>query len=395
MVLLIRYVLVGLIVTAILVVAKLYLEQTQFGHRLELLTYEFLHGQVAPFSREIETPVVVLDISTIPGGKGNVVTRRSALKEILQELVNQKPRAIAIDMDFSPGLNGWMDKDDPSFFQFCQKQQERGVPIVLGVFRTVSQKPDAWLGDEEFKNLAADMTIDARDTSRMRLWVQYGEVQPLPSISSALVKKEGIPLMPPPRWLRLFLQERVQVVKDPNEQFTSGLVLVNYSKLEALQSESLSTVSKQSIADLGQRFHNKFVIVGDASDSTDTFLVPGRFVPVPGVYLHACNLYSLTVEPFFELKKSFRLAVDFLSAFLVLLSVAIIRWKRRNESFDWHSKQRRLIWWSAGLSILIGILAVRLLDVLWLDFFLGVFVLLLHPSVEKGLRRVLHLSVES
>lgn len=387
---------VGLVVTIILVGLVLHIESLPLGHRIEILAYEFLHGQKAPFSPEIEMPVIVIDISKIPGGRGSTVTSRVALKAILAELVNQKPLAIAVDIDFSPNDDGWIDNGDPEFFEYCleQRRSANPVPIILGVYRTSSQKPAAWLGSAEFKELAADMSINSQDTSRVRLWVQKGEEEQLPSISAALVRAERIPLPQPPRWLKFALADHEHVETSPEDQLVhSADMLVNYSKLELIESQSIPTSSPQAIKELGQRIRNKFVIIGDGTigQACDTFLVPGRLVPVPGVYLHASGVYTLTVEPFYELRSSFRLLLDFVLSLTILLVVSFLRWQKRNESFDWHRAQKRFVWWAVVAMIAIGILAVRMLDVLWLDFVLVLFALLLHPAIENRVVKLLHL----
>src|SRR5215213_969039 len=197
--------LIGVIVTALLVVSKLYFETYPEAHKVEVLTYEFLNSQIPAFSPKVEMPVVVLDVSKIPGRE--TVTSRETLKEIITELVNQKASAIAIDMEFSPTVKGWIDKKDPGFFDFCIEQRQKKVPIFLGVFRTAKQKPSTWLGSEDYKDLAADITIVTSDTTRLPVWTQKNEEQKLYSLSAALVKALDIKPKDPPEFIKFALKE--------------------------------------------------------------------------------------------------------------------------------------------------------------------------------------------
>ncbi len=384
--------LIGLIVVGILVSAKLYIEKLPIGHRVELLTYEFLNSQIPAFSPEVEMPVVVLDISQIPGGKSGNVTSRETLKILINELIKQKARAIAIDIDFSPNDKGWIDKKDPQFFEFCLEQRQQGTPIFLGVYRTALQKPENWLGSAEFKDLAANIAINTSDTSRMLAWVQNNEEQKLFSLSSSLVNAAKVSPKTPPSFIKFALEEpdHTEIIDTKGEVKSAGL-LTNYSKLEAIHSQSLSAISPDSIRDLGSRFQNKLVIIGDGKfgEATDTFIIPGRNEPVPGVYLHASAVYTQTIEPFYELKHSSKIIIDLSLGLIILFIITVIRWRNTDKSVDLEKKQKRFIWIAIISTFVIGIIAVRVLSVLWLDFFLVIFALFLHPTVENGIGKLI------
>ncbi len=383
--------LVGVIVTVILVSVKLYIETLPIGHRVELLTYEFLNSQIPAFSPEVEMPVVVLDISQIPGGKSGTVTSRETLKEIINELINQKVRAIAIDIDFSPNDKGWIDKKDPQFFEFCLEQRQKGIPILLGVYRTAFQKPENWLGSDEFKDLAANIAIDTNDTSRMPLWIQNKQEQKLFSLSSGLINAVNVKPKEPSSFIKFALEEpdHSEII-DTKGEIKSSSLLTNYSKLEAIHSQSLSAISTNSIRDLGSKFQNKLVIIGDGKfgEATDTFNIPGRNEPIPGVYLHASAVYTQTIEPFFELKHNSKIIIDLSLGLIILIIITVIRWRNTDKNLDLEKKQKRFIWIAIIFSLIIGVIAVRVLSILWLDFFLVIFALFLHPTVEKGIGKL-------
>jgi CHASE2 domain-containing sensor protein len=394
------YVVTGFLITGLLVGLKLLLEQTLLGHRMELAAYEFLQGQLTTSDSEI--PVVVVDIGDVPGGKAGQVTPRGRLQDLIKAIVEQRPRAVAVDIDFSPNENGWVTDDDPDFFDFCVKTaRDKGVPIFLGVFRTKAEGPDTWLGSERYRELAVALVARGEDTSRVPLWVKAeGASETLPSMSYALAKayRETLPQPPP----------ALSNVVVPNTDFHDGEsphshealktagdfvyadTLVNYSKLDMLESGALTTISPASVAESRAKFHDKLVIIGDATQYLDPFVVPGRSTPVGGVFLHACATYTLVREPLFELSHSFRLLLDFLISAIIILSVAWIRFRHINTgNFSWHGPQAKFVYSAVAVVLVSGVLMVRWLNVMWLDFFLVMSALLLHPRVECWLGALL------
>lgn len=387
------YVLIGMFCSSLLVGLKLFAETTKAGRKVEMLTYEFLHGQLQPFSPEVEMPVVVLDISKVPGGKGGGITSREKLKEIIIALAAQRPRVIAIDLDFSLDAGGWIDNDDPDFFRFCLEQRKLGVPIVLGVSRQSNEKPAVWLGSEEFKSLAADITIDSRDISRLRLWIRREGDEPLLSLSAATLRETGLNYRRTPRGLGFAVVEYGEESKDEADLPRVAKFIANYSKVEAIASQSLPATSASSVTDLGSKFTGKIVLLGDGTfgQATDGIVIPGREQSVPGVYVHASAVYSLTVEPLFELKSRTRLVLDFGLAFAAVLTVGVLRWKGGRGAV-WRRLQKVVVWFMIILVLVLGVLAVRIMNVVWLDFVLVIFAFALHPSLEDTLHRMFRLS---
>jgi hypothetical protein len=72
---------IGLAATVLLVGLKVWFEHSPIGHRFEVQTYEFLQGQLSS-SGIGKLPVLVVDISKIPGGKDQA-TPRDVLKKII------------------------------------------------------------------------------------------------------------------------------------------------------------------------------------------------------------------------------------------------------------------------------------------------------------------------
>src|SRR5215471_2326317 len=195
------YILKGLLVTAILLAAKSLAEQSPIGHQAEMLAFEFLQARLSPFKKEERLPILVVDMSEVPGGRGQI-TPRDTLRSLVDAMAhsNQKPKAIAIDLDFSPDASGWRDEADPEFFDFCLKV---GVPIFLGVYRTRAEGASAWLGLPEYSPLAAGLVVQEDDTSRVPQWIQAkGSPDRLPTLGRALAGAYRTRLPEPPGWLR-------------------------------------------------------------------------------------------------------------------------------------------------------------------------------------------------
>jgi len=236
----------------------------------------------------------------------------------------------------------------------------------------------------------------------MPLWIQYPNVnEKLPSLSSALAReylKSAPAARPkPPSWLSWAVSltpdntaglER-HVIEDRSE-YQLAETLVNYSKLELLQKLTLPTVNPDFIAHSQEMFRDKMVLIGAASYATDASNVPGRDHTVPGVFLHACTAYTLAREPLYEFESSVRVFVDLIISFLVLLALAILRsiHLKRGQQFPLHQWHRRIIWPMVAVVIVAGISLVRWGHVMWLDFFLVIAALLMHPNVEHAAKLI-------
>jgi hypothetical protein len=150
---------------ALIALNALYFHHTKLGTGVERLTYDLLQGRLTSSFRARDLPVVVVDIGNLTrvdvGDLGPAVTPRAALIDIVTALAQQNPKAIGIDIDFSP-VDGAYVENDKIFFGVCDairagSAAQPGVPIFLGIGRTQSQDPALWLPDAP-KSLAASIT---------------------------------------------------------------------------------------------------------------------------------------------------------------------------------------------------------------------------------------------
>jgi CHASE2 domain-containing sensor protein len=388
-----RHLGLGLLVTFLLVGAKVCFEHTTRGHHLEQWTYNLLHSHLPYFDRAEELPVVIVDISKIQGGRGDAPTPRGDLKRLLTAIAAEKPSAIAIDVDFSPDGKGWITDDDPEFFDYClELADETGVPVLLGIFRTKASPPDTWLGLPKFSRLAVALMAREGDVSRAPRWVQLEGGDRLRALSWAIASAHE-PALPPTNQCNSLVfecsEDRLPGTDSrPNEHLTVSDFLVNYSKLEELKRETLLTGSEQSVREFGERFRHRMVILGDALEFTDPFVVPGHEQPVAGVYVHASAAYTLVQGALREFNHGFRIFLDVAISIFISASLFFARGGQKG-SRRWRARSWILVS-AVAVVLAAGVLLVRWYNVMWLDFLLVGFALLLHPKVEGWFETFMH-----
>jgi tetratricopeptide (TPR) repeat protein len=389
------YVAVGILTTLLLSGAKLLIEHSSKGQELELQVFGWLQGSLSQI--DVDNPIVVVDITGVPGGKDGS-TPRKALQEIINALADQHPRAIAVDVEFSPKPGTTATRDDIDFFfKSClDVKNYRRVPVFLAVGDNKAAAPQAWLGQEEYKDLAVAVAANSNDSSKLPLWVRSKDSsEKLKSMSYALALEYRKHLPQAPWWIRWAVVTNVEGLNEEtqHEETESDATLaysdrlVNYSKLDQIKGASQSDITDASIRQTGERYKNKLVILGDVVTPMDPIPVPGRQKDEAGSLLIACAAYTLIKEPLFELKSTVRLFLDFSIAGLIIAMVAIIVYRNRDGRI-WVGRQALFIY-----ATLIGVVATAWLlvivaGVLWLDFVFLASALFLHPKVEHLIRKI-------
>lgn len=390
---LIKRVVLAVCVTLILLLFSGLFERTATAHRLKTLTFEFLTG-LASFGAHRDLPIVVVDTGKIPGGKDGP-TPRSVLRESIQAIADNHPKAIAVDIDFSPGPDGWKVDHDPEFFDFCLSlKQETGVPIFLGVYDARGEQAAGWLGLAKYKELAAVGVVDTDDKMRLVRWIQGKDVQEkLPTLSAALATAYR-PSLPSPH---KFLSRTIEVTRDNThgverygeDHMRFGVALVNYTKLNEIVERRLATISAQSISEHSDRFRGKMVLLGDATNSEDRFIVPGQPDPVAGVYVLACAAYTLGEEPLFEFNSTTRLTLDLSIAVTIVLLIQTMRFLYVNKrpGVRFYRAQAWAIGAVISVVFIFGVVLISVFHIMWFDFPLVIFTSLLHPRIEHALAK--------
>lgn len=393
------YVGVGIVATLILLALKVGVENLPVGRDNELWVFGKLQS-VLP-DQDAENPIVLIDISDLRGGTPDDPTSRDALFKVVQALVTLKdrPRAVGIDVDFSPKPNEYSSDADYDFLQNClDLTRNHQMPVFLAVGQRKGAPPEAWLGDEEFESLASAVAIDPDDTRRMPLWVRPKDSKVALntlSYSLALAYRKALPGAP--SWIAHVVESRVEDLTDdkPNERVDNEnetLVyadrLVNYSKLDAMKDAAKKDITPESVRNTGDAYKSKIVIIGDVSKPKDFFPIPGRKKNEGGTLILASATYTLIKEPLFEFKPSVSLLLDILIAALIIAMVAVIRY-RNPDSDSWTSKQALFIYGAVLIVLAAGVLFVRIAGVMWLDFLLVISALAFHPKVERLIHWIL------
>ncbi|MEC5407588.1 CHASE2 domain-containing protein [Paraburkholderia sp. MPAMCS5] len=401
----------AVVITALILCAKTFFESTAPGRLAEIGAFEFLEQRISNFTGA-RLPVVVLDISKLAGGGTDaanpVPTSRPALREIISALVDAHAAVVGVDIDFAPGPAGWISRaEDPGFFDYCLSvNQTTRTKIRLGIFRTRQASPDGWLGLPKYQTLAADLagTHPEALNSMYRAvqWVvnQEGHNK-LPSLGYAMaadyLQNSAVP--DAPRWLRPWLiqqeapnesrsepspESQTQSKSEHDEDEPHGR-LVNYSKLQQLQTERLRTLHRVSVVDAQDDFTGKIVILGDATqrNGADVFIPPGGDL-TPGVFYHASAAYTFAFEPLYEFTPFTRNLLD-IALGLPFFAIAVFKGKQTKHAGDEHAEKRweRIekvtIYASAVAVILLGLAFMLRWRIMWLDFILVIAALAAHP----------------
>jgi len=395
----------GLVAAVLLIFGKEYFDgKTKAGEQLELATYGWLQQRLAFLEPDAQLPIVIVDLSDLKtkavegARKGEEATPRKPLENLLSALiVNQGARAVGVDVDFSPEQNGRLPvtPGDFDFFDFCLKlRDEEGKKIYLGVFRTVLLPRDKWLGPVKYKDLAASILAPREEVKEMVNCIAInGATTCRDDTLAALLAKE----MPEPAEL----PGAPLAAKFPSifERFSPRplsnavsvtLFPVDYSQLKTLMSHEHTFPSSAPtiVAGFKDFFRNKIVLLGDANPdaSADKFIVPGEHEPIPGIYIHASAIYTMSRAPLYQLSERGRRIVDFLLALVVVGTIGAIRLfylGRTTREFAHHKIEGFLIVLVVIVVIVVATSFVHRHRVLWTDFVLAIFALLLHPTGEK------------
>lgn len=381
----------GLFFMALLALVSVGLGHTSVGRRVE----QFGYDRIQKLLSSERIPVAVVDVSALQpvpftiDGETGTATPRATLKDLIQAITAQQPRAIGVDIDFSPDPSGYVWPRDPEFFQFCLAND---VPVFLGVNRNLNLTPDKWLGSEDYQNLAAGMIVPKNNTRKMPKWIQISrDSPPGPSLGTAVAGGFQVTQSGLSRWLHEHgLVEQVSE-KEIGEGMTVGEFPVDYSALPSLiEDKTVSTINPQVIRDQGRMLRDKIVLIGRGlvTDEDDRFKVEGFEGEIAGVYIHASAAYTLRNAPLYELTSTGRVGIDLLLSFTVLLGVTLIRlyfMNRTNRNVAAHRVEIMLTALVGIAAFIGGVMFVGQTRLVWSDFVLVLGVLFLHIPLERWL----------
>lgn len=367
----------GLTISALAL--ELTIPHTQVGRELAEASHRWFQSGLTPAN----VPVTLVDISDLENGPTGASRRE--LEDLLRAVAGQAPKAIGLDIDFSPEELGHVDPVDPQFFQLCLSLRKR-VPIFLGVGRTVGGKAADWLGAPEYQEMAAAVQIP-KDTRKLLYSIRVGdEPTELRSLSAALAQAYGVTSTGGfVNWLaNLGLIERRSRRELDKDVFVEEFP-ANYSSIGSFL--TFRTKSKDFISDPAMTpfIRGRVVIVGAVAEALDKFNIAGKENPYAGVELHASGAVTLISRPLFDVTHFGRVVLTIVLMIATFIPVFAVRiWARarsHHPTLVEHLHGTLIIVYTIGLAIGFGFL-MRSTDIVWDGFFLAFFALALHRPVE-------------
>jgi CHASE2 domain-containing sensor protein len=395
-----RFIGFGLLVGLLLVLVKIALEISPFGLWAEKQVYSLLVEQMPKFSRK-GPDVAIVDIAHIKGGDNPATgtlepSSRGALLELLEALALERPLAIGLDIDFSPTPEGWVSSEDPAFLERCLEINARGIPVRLGIYRTMREPREAWLGTPKYAPLAASLWLPTEDTRRLpRDMTVEGSYDRLLILGAALA--QAVSPAPEERWHAFLTQaviERTRIFEPNTPAIRTTDVLINYSRHDQIMREMLPMATPADVVKHRDKLRGKILLIGDghAPSGKDMFPVPNEEINhAPGVMLHASLANTMFREPLYELTHAARLLIDVLILLVVLIAIVITKRRtRRQTPRQAQAIELRVIRWTVLAVVVAGFSLVIYFQVLWLDFLLVCFFLLIHTRVEQWFHALIH-----
>jgi hypothetical protein len=432
-----RAALAGVVVTLALLFLKSLIEPWPLGRQIRLMTYDLEQMRLGDVG---EPDVVVIDIAPLtPMSILSTITPRQPLLDLVEAIVPEGPCAIGIDVDMSPDENGYRDQfRDPRFFRrMLELWRDTGIPIVLGVDRTIGESPETWLGNEEFAPLAAAIAIPFDTRYMMKFLLRYspsdtdrtiagtlnkvrrqareesdadssGKLSPsgcrrvplvdvkdgaaIRSLSYALargtVPRHGLPRWLRGSWLDWAFEPLALRRLSPESLAWAGEFLVEYGQsLERIQAGVVG--GPHPPAATSRSLAGKIVLLGRASIAADRFPVPGRREEsaVSGVYLHAAAAQTLVSGPLIEPTRLGRIAIDIGLSVVIIVVLTWIRLHYESSRREVHEDRLHRILTTFAILGVIGVafMMVTVTRVMWEDAILVIVVLLVQRPAERFL----------
>jgi len=391
----------GIIIAIVFAIAMTYVEKYDFIQLVEKSVYEWLQLRLQMSGEAHDTDVRVVDISGIEKEKrpsnplSVAVTPRDELTRVLDAVAAQKPAAIGIDVNFDFDRSSGQPSDDRKFLADCfSKAQEKKIRIYVAIHHALANYPEAWLGDPNYRGMAAFVTVpnpeDHEITTRMSEFMRvdytgragdaarHGVVF-CPSLSAALANREWKPISS----LLGFFMQRIQGKQ--NDQFAVSEFLIDFGPLPTLMRHTLTSDRLLSSDDPGELLTKKIVLIGRAKQTTDNFSVPTSPLPIAGVFVHACAAHTLLYRPLYRLTAPGRIFGDLFAALFVFGGIFAIRWHRSAvvSSEQATSRLHVILTSCAVLLILMAALLVNWTRLMWTDFVLVIFALVVHSPIER------------
>src|ERR1051326_4381741 len=255
----------GIVISLLMILVRWSAEHTSFYQGDQRATYEWLQARLSPPHRRDDLPVMILDIRKLEyitreiAGEEYSLPPREKLIPLIEKVAAQKPKVIALAIDFWPDTIGFLNPlDRISFRKFAALSQIYQVPIFLGIHRSRNRPREFWLGDPEFESLGANVE-NPDDNRKMYEWTTDAEGHKQLTLCNAVAS-----VFPPEAKIhRQFPSWAVQQISETQmkDGRKAGEFLVDFSVVGTLEDTRLKTIIPDVIKDQGWTLRDKEVLV--------------------------------------------------------------------------------------------------------------------------------------
>jgi CHASE2 domain-containing sensor protein len=385
-----------------------WLEDTAFGRQVRIGAYELMQQRLQLASKPERLQVIVVGIDAIKPvmmddglSAPKSVTPRADILRLLQGIAHHQPKAIGVDIDFSPeaDTDNFVTPGDRQFFKEVMKlEANTGVHIFFGVYRNSGDRA-TWLGSPDFAPLAASIVVPDAEGVAVRTMPSYLHAEAtcnkatppscdeLSSLASAMVV--DLPADQAHRKHSYWIERYRNVTR---EGLGAEDFLVDFGAAGRLLQEARPSSGVTTAADQTPQFAGRYVLLGDIADepSADAFKVPGYERSVRGVFIHASAIYTLLQAPLLQLTPPGEVAADIaltLLSFLVVLALRFLIVPHLNEQLAEERVEAAIALLVVGLLLYVGYYGVHELRLVWFNYALVIVLQLLHLMLERALYR--------
>jgi CHASE2 domain-containing sensor protein len=395
---------VGLLLTSLLIGGKYLLEQTRPAGFVEESLYNWLQFKLRPAKQQED--IVVVDIRNLAVENG-YYTSRPQLQQLLQTLLrdsDHRPRAIGIDIDFSPKNEGLPLTDrDEEFLNFCLDRRFLvNNRIFVGIDSSLRFGPDAWLISPKYRSLAAyvgravpEKKSVTSTNPKVDQWVNVPYMDDKGNEETACILSLGTALAGPPLELKKEIRWAVHRSEDVREEGISYRQFwVDFSPIDYFRAHAVIVSLADGRPTTGSlaQLADKIVLVGrglgeiedQGLQATDIFHVPGHAEDYAGVYLHACAIYTL-LRPVFHLSGPGRVVMDTVFSLAAFGFIALIRlfYSGHRKEVNIAGLSRLVTWFALAAVFIVGELMLNITRLLWDDYLVVMIALIAHSWVER------------
>lgn len=402
--------LIGVILTLALITGKDLFEKTRYGGYLEDLARDWLEYRLAINRDGRPTKIVVVDISNFSPVAKHPYTSRTALRQLIDAVSTRPLRSIGLDVNFSAenGEPFFVPDEDPTFFNYCLKKKKeiKNGLLFVGISNSVVRGPERALGSIEYLPLAA--YIDHPNSEGFGASAEMDESIEVPyisdkggtlyqsyrSLAAALANQQNAK----ESWLTKWIEYTHLVPYPVQETATDSFnirhrrFVVDFSRIDDLETGAiLAPADPKDLTSLktdNRLGGNVNVLIGrgENADDSDRFAVPGHTKHYPGVFLHACALYTLLAkENRLRLMTTWgRRWFDAVVSFFIFFPILVLRWyyNSRKDEVAAHRLNKILTWFAIVVLFVVGVWMVNRTRIFWEDFPLVMVALLLHSRLE-------------